>query len=192
MQQSIDWQATLVHPDNRNKLSHMCYKRQRSTTTTLNIIALDTSGSTLAGEQLQEAKAVVQSLSEYFYQQRQSIALLCFGNNSFDWVIKETKAPLTIRETLAEITAGGGTPLRDTLLEIQQYIIQRQTRLPTEKHTLYLITDARSREPLDDVILGSLEVETTVFDSESAEIKLHKAKQLAEHLNAQYYVLSEL
>lgn len=181
-----------MHPDNHNKLSKLEYQKHRKTPSTINIIVLDTSASTLADKQLQEAKAVIQSLSEYFYQQRQSIALLCFGNQGFEWLINDAKAPLNMKSHLEGVKAGGGTPLRESLLEVQHYIMRRQRLNSLEKQRLYIITDARSRDCLDDIVLGDLGIESYVFDSEAAEIKLEKAKQLSERLQARYYRLSDL
>ena len=177
-----------MHPDNRNQLSSAIYHRQSKAEIILNIIALDTSGSTLASEQLSDAKAAVQSLCETFYQQRQRIALLCFGNQRTDWVINDSKAPFNINKILSAIQAGGGTPLRQALLEIRHYIGKRRQAQPAEKQKLFIISDGRSRDKLDDIRLDST-VEVFVLDSEKAAVKLNKARDLAMHLEGDYIQL---
>ncbi|MCK5917928.1 MAG: VWA domain-containing protein [Cocleimonas sp.] len=184
----INWQATLVHSDNHPKLSTAIYHRQSKAETILNIIALDTSGSTLASEQLSDAKAVVLSLCEYFYQQRQRITLLCFGNQRTDWVVSDSKVPFSLDKILSSIQAGGGTPLRLALLEIRHYIAKRGQEKPAEKQKLFIISDGRSRDKLDDIRLDN-EVEIWVLDSEKSAIKLNKARDLAIHLGADYMPL---
>lgn len=174
-----------MHPDNRNKISTAIYHQQRKTNAILNIIALDTSGSTLAGEQLSDAKAMVGSLCDYFYQQRQRIALLCFGNQRYEWLIRDSKAPADIDIILNSIQAGGGTPLRQALLEIHRYSMKRIRSKPMEKKKLFLISDGRIRDRLDDIML-SQDMEVYVLDSENTEIRLNKAQALATHLEAHY------
>ncbi len=185
----IHWQATWVHPDNRHKLSTAIYYQQRKTRPLLNIIALDTSGSTLAAEQLSKTKAVVQSLCQSFYQQRQRIALLSFGNQQYHWLITDSKAPANIDTLLASIQAGGGTPLREALLEVDRYIAKRKQSKPIEKRKFFIITDGRSRDNVDDIILSDTEV--WVLDSENSEIRLNKAQALATHWKASYLRLFE-
>jgi Mg-chelatase subunit ChlD len=175
----------LVHPDNRNQLSSGVYHRQRKSERTLNIIALDTSGSTLASDQLRDAKAVVQSLCQSFYRQRQRIALLCFGNQQTDWIISNSKALFNIDNLLSAIQAGGGTPLRQALLEIHRYIGKRRQAQPTEKQKLFIISDGRSRDKLDDIRLDS-SIDIFVLDSEKSAIKLNRAHDLAICLKAEY------
>jgi len=177
-----------VHPDNRKQLSTALYYQQSKAEPVLNIIALDTSGSTLASEQLSDAKAAVQSLCETFYQQRQRIALLCFGNQRTEWVISDSKAPFNIDKLLTAIQAGGGTPLRQALLEIRHTIGKRQLANPAEKQRLFIISDARSRDKLDDIRLDNA-VEIFVLDSEKSAVKLNKAYDLAMCLNADYIPL---
>ncbi len=174
----------MLHPDNRDKLSTLVYYSQRRTRSILNIIALDTSGSTLASEQLSKTKAVVQSLCQFFYQQRQRIALLSFGNQQYQWLITDSKAPATIDSLLASIQAGGGTPLRQALLEVERYIIKRKQLKRMEKQKFFLITDGRSRDNVDDITL--IETEIWVLDSENSTIKLNKAQLLATHWKANY------
>jgi magnesium chelatase subunit D len=171
--------------------SKIIYHSQQKTTRTLNIIALDTSGSTLANEQLSEAKAVVLSLCHYSYQQRQRLALLCFGNQRCDWLITNSKVPANINNILNTIQAGGGTPLRQALLEIQRYSNKGKQLNPADKHNVFLITDGRSRDKVEDITLDDI-AEFYVLDSERTSIKLNKAHHLAICLNAHYVPLDSI
>lgn len=128
---------------------------------------------------------MVGSLCEYFYQQRQRMALLCFGNQRYEWLISDSKAPANIETVLNSIQAGGGTPLRKALLEIHRYSIKRTGLKPMEKQKLFLISDGRSRDRLDDIPL-SQNMAVYVLDSENTEIKLNKAQALATNLGAHY------
>jgi magnesium chelatase subunit D len=127
----------------------------------------------------------VRSLCEYFYQQRQRIALLCFGNQRYEWLINDSKAPANIDSLLNSIQAGGGTPLRKALLEIYRYSMKRTRSKPMEKQKLFLISDGRSRDKLDDIML-SQQMAVHVLDSENTKIKLNKAQALATYLDANY------
>ncbi|MCK5813546.1 MAG: VWA domain-containing protein [Cocleimonas sp.] len=178
----------MVHPDNRREISRVLYQQHQKTNNILNIIALDTSGSTLVSEQLSDAKAVVHSLCDYFYQQRQRIALLCFGNQRYQWLITDSKTPASIDTVLKAIQAGGGTPLREALLEINRYSVKRTELKPMDKQKLFLISDGRSRDKLDDIVLAK-NLEVHVLDSENSDIRLNKAQVLATHLMANYVSL---
>ena len=133
---------------------------------------------------MSNTKAILQSLCQYFYQQGQRIALLSFGNQQYQWLISDSKVPANIDAILASIQGGGGTPLRQALLEIHHYISKRKLSKPAEKQNLFLITDARSQEPVDDIVLR--EVEVYVLDSENSEIRLNKAQTLATGWKANY------
>ena len=136
---------------------------------------------------------MVKSLSEYFYQQREMIALLCFGNQQLEWLIKASKTPYHIDKILASIQAGGGTPLGDALFEIQAYLAKRKVSNAFEQQKIFLITDGRSRDNLNHLKLNHfVTTEIHVLDSETSAIKLGKAKQLADTLNANYVNLCEL
>ncbi|MCK5896972.1 MAG: VWA domain-containing protein [Cocleimonas sp.] len=184
-EQRIHWYATLLHPDNTTTLSTLIYQPQRKTNTTLNIIALDTSGSTIAGEQLSDAKAAVLSLCEHFYQKRQRITLLCFGNQRCDWLVVNSSVPANIKGILAEIQAGGGTPLRQALLAVDRYITKRKQANSNEKQRLFLLTDGRSRHDINDIHFDKM-LDITVLDSEKSSVRLNKAHDLAQRLNAKY------
>ena len=137
----------------------------------------------MAQQQLSDAKAIVQSLCEYFYQQRQKISLLTFGNQQCQWLIRHSKTPMDMVPILSAIQAGGGTPLRRALLRISAYLIKRKHLAPAEKQKIFLITDARSRDKVEDINLID-NAEVYVLDSENSAIKLNKAQQLAKRLGA--------
>jgi magnesium chelatase subunit D len=128
------------------------------------------------------------SLCRHIYQQRQRIALLCFGNQRHQWLLKNNKVPANIKAIISAIQAGGGTPLRQALLEIQGYINKRKQTNGEERQTLFIITDGRSRDKLDDIKLDKA-TQIYVLDSENTSIKLNKAQQLAWQLNAHYIAL---
>lgn len=54
-----------------------------------------------------------------------------------------------------------------------------------EKLKLFIISDGRSRDKLDDIRLDST-IETFVLDSEKAAVKLNQAHDLAKYLKATY------
>lgn len=127
---------------------------------------------------------------QLFYQKRQQIALLSFGNQRCEWRLSASKAPLHIDALLERIQAGGGTPLRAVLFELEEYIVQRQTRYAKEQQRIFLLTDARSRDQIEalqfDLLLAT---EVYVLDTEKGQVKLGKARSLSNTLQAHYIQL---
>lgn len=98
---------------------------------------------------------------------------------------------MNINEILNTIQAGGGTPLRQTLLEIQRYSHKRKQQHDVEQHKVFLMTDGRSRDKFDDIIFDKA-LEFYLIDSEQASIKLNKAHALALYLKASYIPIASL
>ncbi|ABC33109.1 magnesium chelatase ATPase subunit I [Hahella chejuensis KCTC 2396] len=183
-----DWFATLVHPDNRDDgLREIRYQPRRHSRDTLNCVLLDTSASTLSQRALAQAKGVILGLARQAYLAREKLAVLAFGAQRTEWVIPCRRAPKDIAALLNELPAGGGTPLRQALLHARQ-LLARQTRAnPHLTCRTLLLTDGRSRDPLDDLIWGS---PLWVVDTEQTAVRLNRCRQLAQRLGAAYAPLA--
>ncbi|QAY52544.1 VWA domain-containing protein [Hahella sp. KA22] len=183
-----DWFATLVHPDNRGDgLREIRYQPRRQGRDTLNCVLLDTSASTLSQRALAQAKGVILGLARQAYLAREKLAVLAFGAQRTEWIIPCRRAPKDITALLNELPAGGGTPLRQALLHARQ-LLARQTRAnPHLTCRTLLLTDGRSRDPLDDLTWDS---PLWVVDTEQAAVKLNRCRQLAQRLGAAYAPLA--
>ncbi|MDG9666997.1 ATP-binding protein [Hahella sp. CR1] len=183
-----DWFATLVHPDNRDDgLLEIRYQPRRQSRDTLNCVLLDTSASTLSQRALAQAKGVILGLARQAYLAREKLAVLAFGAQRAEWVIPCRRAPKDIVALLDDLPAGGGTPLRQALLHARQ-LLARQTRAnPHLTCRTLLLTDGRSRDPLDDLTWDS---PLWVVDTEQTAVRLNRCRQLAQRLGAAYAPLA--
>jgi len=150
----------------------------------LDIIVLDTSASTLSGGGLGHAKGLIRALSEEAYLDRRKLALVTFGNGEVLTILTPQKAPKDIEPILQKITGGGGTPLRQALVAVQNLIEKMRTHKLS--CILYLLTDGRVEKDVSLPAELSQICEVKLVDIESAKIKLAKGKELARQLNARY------
>jgi magnesium chelatase subunit ChlD-like protein len=91
-----------------------------------------------------------------------------------------------LERALAQLGAGGGTPLRRALLE--SLALCRQPRYcgnGVEKRLL-LLTDGRTREAVGDLRARCRSLEPCVVDCERAALRLGRARGLAAALGAGY------
>ncbi len=104
-------------------------------------------------------------------------------------LLKPQRALKELERKLGQISAGGGTPLRQALLEARE-LLTRQTRLrPAQSQTLYLLTDGRSRDELDGI---QFDCPVVVVDTELTAVRLGRARQLAQRLDARLVALESL
>ncbi len=143
----------------------------------LNLILLDTSGSNLNHRALSQALGAISGLYRRAYLQRQRCALLGFGNGKVDILLKPQRAHKQLEQRLNIIQAGGGTPLRQALLDAQKLLRKNRRQHPAESQTLYLFTDGRSRDELDDI---AFDCPVVVVDTERTAVRLGRARQLAQ------------
>ena len=113
--------------------------------------------------------------------------ILGFGNDNVELIMAQQKAPKQLQHWLDNITAGGGTPIRDMLQQVRE----QQDKLTKQNSGYsfynYLITDGRIRQDIDDLTLRG---DTLLIDSEDASVKRGRGKLLAEQLAAEYCALS--
>jgi len=185
--QQPDWLPTLVSNLGQWPPQQIKYKTVKLGQPSVHFILLDTSGSILQHQQLGQAKIVIMTIAEQIYQQRQQLCIFGFGNENVELIMAQQKAPKQLQQWLDNITAGGGTPIRDMLQQVrtQQDKLAKQSK--GYRFYNYLITDGRIRQDIDDL---SLLGETLLIDSEDATVKRGRGAILAEQLNAEYCALS--
>lgn len=185
----VDWFRTLVAVENREGqgLRVLRHRPARSARMTLNCVLLDTSASMLGREVLAHARAAVLGIGRAAYLARQQLAILAFGNDRVDWLLLPQRAPKDCDAQLAQLPAGGGTPLRRALLAGREQI-RRMTRQHPGLHTrTVLLTDGRSRDRVDDIAWPG---EICVLDTENARVPLRRARALARQLGGRYLPLA--
>jgi len=147
------------------------------------LVLLDTSGSTLGQRLLGQAKGLVESLVRQAYAAREQVAVVGFGNGGVVPLLSRQRAPKRVQAALEAATGGGGTPLREAVIEAKRLIHQWQRREPGLHIRTYLITDGRTRESVAD--LGPLG-DCILLDTESSKIKRGQGARIAQQLGARY------
>ena len=179
-----DWFATLVNAFGQWPPKNLRFKKTIQKSPVLNMVLLDTSGSTLKQQQFGKAKAVVMQIAEQAYLLRQQICVFGFGNQQVSVLMAKQKAPKQIKQWLDDITAAGGTPLKDMLTRAVNY---QQNLLKTMTIKTWLITDGRTTQDLQGI---SLHGEAVLVDVEDSPVKRGKGPDIARQLGCDYVSLS--
>ncbi|MCL7931371.1 ATP-binding protein [Halomonas llamarensis] len=159
-------------------------RKSRAGQTTAHLVLLDTSGSTLGQRLLGQAKGLVEALVNKAYAAREQVAVVGFGNGGVVPLLSRRRAPKRVQDALEAATGGGGTPLREAVIEARRLIHQWQRREPGLHIRTYLITDGRTRESVAD--LGPLG-DCILMDTESSRIKRGQGARIAQQLGARYW-----
>ena len=179
-----DWFATLVNAFGQWPPKNLRFKKTIQKSPVLNMVLLDTSASTLKQQQFGKAKAVVMQIAEQAYLLRQQICVFGFGNQQVSMLMAKQKAPKQIKQWLDDITAAGGTPLKDMLTRAVNY---QQNLLKTMTIKTWLITDGRTSQDLQGI---SLLGEVVLVDVEDSPVKRGKGPDIARQLGCDYVSLS--
>lgn len=183
---NINWFSTLLSSLGQWPPKEFSYKKVSVGQPIINCILLDTSASTLKRMQFSRAKAVVKQLADMAYKRREQLVVFGFGNQQVQELIAKQKAPKTISKWLVDISAAGGTPLRDILNHLSVYQQKLLKNDPSLRCRNFLITDGRSSQQINDIALLG---ETTLIDIEDSQIKRGRGVELATQLNGQYFSL---
>ena len=179
-----DWFATLLSSAAQWPPKRLRMRKQKSGLPVLHLVLLDTSASTLQGHQFGRAKAAILSIAKQAYLDREQICIMGFGNQQVDTLMPQVKTPKDIRRFLDQVTAAGGTPLREVIQQAQRFLQQCKKKTPGLRVQTYLVTDGKTTQSLDGLMLDG---HTVMIDIESSAVKRGKGRQIAQALNADYY-----
>jgi len=158
------------------------------------LVLLDTSGSTLQGSGLQQAKGVIGGLAQTAYRQRWRLAVLSFAGQRVETVFAAGRAPFDATRLLQRIHGGGGSPLAQGMQGAARLLSDEHRRHPAEQQTLLLLTDGRYRAGIDLDGLGGLSshrCERLLVDTEQGAVRLGRAHGLAKRIGARYLSLAD-
>lgn len=183
----LDGFATLIANRGQWPWQQLKMRKSRAGQAIAHLVLLDTSGSTLGQRLLGQAKGLVESLVTQAYAAREQVAVLGFGNGGVVSLLSRRRAPKNARGTLDHAKGGGGTPLREAIVEAKRLIQQWQRREPGLQVRTYLITDGRTRESVDDLApLG----DCLLIDTEQSRVKRGQGVRIAQQLGARYWPAS--
>ncbi|MBW6391685.1 AAA family ATPase [Billgrantia antri] len=178
-----DWFATVAANHGRWPWRRLQYRKTQAAPPTVHLVLLDTSASTLGRQLLGRAKGLVEQLARQAYAAREQMAVLGFGNDGVTPVLLRRRAPKALRERLDSADGGGGTPLRQAILQAARLIRQWRRQEADLQIRTYLITDGRTRQSLAGLpALG----DCLVVDTEQAAVRRGRSEIIAEQLGARY------
>lgn len=99
----------------------------RMRTPTVVIFVVDASGS-LAMSRMAEAKGAVELLLSDCYTRRDQVALIAFRRETADLLLPPTRSLVRVRRSLANLPAGGGTPLASGMAEAVRLAVAERSR----------------------------------------------------------------
>lgn len=181
-QGKVAWPATLLKGRPRSR-SDLSWVQRKASTGELWLVIVDASASTRRHQALSQAKGLLAEFFDQAYRARARLALLTASGNAPRWQRHGLKASAALQPWLAELGAGGGTPLLAALEQARQWLLERQKRYPDEQQRCLVLTDGRLKAWER---LAPMPCQSLLVDMESSPIRLGRAQQLAEELGADY------
>jgi magnesium chelatase subunit ChlD-like protein len=172
-------------------------------TANLVIFLVDASWSMAVAERMNATKGAILSLLTDAYQRRDRVGLIVFQKDRATLVLPPTNSIQLAQRALAEIPVGGKTPLSAGLLMATDILRQEKYLHPDVEPLLIVLTDGAGNvsigplSPQEEAqhfaeLIANEEVKSIVINMEHAAFDQGLAQQLANHLKAPCYALSEL
>ncbi|WP_248580618.1 magnesium chelatase subunit D family protein [Nocardioides sp. InS609-2] len=164
------------------------------------LFCVDASGSMAARTRMQQVKTAILSLLLDAYRRRDKVGLVTFRGGAAELALPPTRSVEIAARRLAELPAGGRTPLAEGLLEAARVLELERVRDPRRRPLLVVVTDGRATSGTDPVArsrqaahhLASLGVAAVVVDCETGSFRMRLAAELAANLRAEHVPMSEL
>ncbi|AXT83806.1 magnesium chelatase [Aeromicrobium sp. A1-2] len=164
------------------------------------LFCVDASGSMAARKRMEQVKTAILSLLMDAYQRRDKVGLITFRQDGAELALPPTGSIDIAATRLAELPAGGRTPLAEALLKTADVLRLERVRDPRRRPLLVVITDGRATYGDDAVArahrvaahLGATGVAALVIDCETGSFRMGLARRLADHLLAEYVPLGEV
>ena len=164
------------------------------------LFCVDASGSMAARKRMEQVKTAILSLLMDAYQRRDKVGLITFRQDGAELALPPTGSIDIAATRLAELPAGGRTPLAEALLKTADVLRLEHVRDPRRRPLLVVITDGRATYG-DNALgrahqvakhLGATGLASLVIDCETGKFRMGLASQLADHLLAEYVPLGEV
>jgi magnesium chelatase subunit D len=164
------------------------------------LFCVDASGSMAARTRMEQVKTAILSLLLDAYQRRDKVGLVTFRGDRADTALPPTGSVDIAATRLADLPAGGRTPLAEGLLEAARILDVERVRDPRRRPLLVVVTDGRATHGADAVRrsrqaaahLAERGVAALVIDCETGRFRMGLAGQLAEALRAQHVPVGEV
>ncbi|MDQ4053799.1 MAG: VWA domain-containing protein, partial [Actinomycetota bacterium] len=164
------------------------------------LFCVDASGSMAARRRMAQVKTAILSLLLDAYQRRDKVGLVTFRGDRADLALPPTGSIDIAATRLAELPAGGRTPLAEGLLEAARVLELERIRDPRRRPLLVVVTDGRATSGAGAVrrsgeaadILARAGIASLVVDCEAGSLRLGLASTLAERLRAEHVPVAEV
>lgn len=170
---------------------------------TLILLVVDASGSMAARRRMEAVKGAVLGLLLDAYQQRDRVAVIAFRGDRAELILPPTGSVQLAERALQAVPTGGRTPLAHALKLAAKTAADARRSDPDLLLLTTLLTDGKANVAVDDAggdpWLQSLQAarqlggelgSALVLDTEDGFVRLGRARQLAEALEAEYRPLA--
>jgi magnesium chelatase subunit D len=167
------------------------------------LFVVDASWSMAVSERMNATKGAILSLLTDAYQRRDRVGLIVFQKDRATLVLPPTNSVQLAQRALADIPVGGKTPLSAGLLLAADVLQHEKYTHPDIEPLLIILTDGAGNVSIGTMppqeesyrfadLIAHEEVRSIVINMEHAAFDQGLAQQLANHLKAPCYALSEL
>ena len=164
------------------------------------LFCVDASGSMAARTRMEQVKTAILSLLLDAYQRRDKVGLVTFRGDHADTALPPTGSVDIAATRLADLPAGGRTPLAEGLHEAARILEVERVRDPRRRPLLVVVTDGRATHGADAVRrsrqaaahLAERGIASLVIDCETGRFRMGLAGQLAEAMSAEYVPVGEV
>ncbi|MCT1515083.1 magnesium chelatase subunit D family protein [Dietzia cercidiphylli] len=164
------------------------------------LFCVDASGSMAARTRMEQVKTAILSLLLDAYRRRDKVGLVTFRGSGAQVALPPTSSVDVAAARLAELPAGGRTPLAEGLLTAAELLRVERVRDPQRRPLVVVVTDGRATHGPDALArsraaaagLASHGVASVVVDCESGRFRMGLASELATHLGADHIPLGEV
>ena len=164
------------------------------------LFCVDASGSMAARSRMEPVKTAILSLLLDAYRRRDKVGLVTFRGDAGTLLLPPTSSVDIAAARLAELPAGGRTPLAEGLAVAAETLRVEHVRDPRRRALLVVVTDGRATSGHDAVArahhaargLAGTTVQTVVVDCETGRFRLGLGRELADALGAEHLPLGEV
>ena len=160
------------------------------------LFAVDASGSMAARQRMRAVKGAVLSLLLDAYQRRDKVGMISFRGAGAQLLLPPTSSVEAGARRLADLPAGGRTPLAAGLIRSAEVLSAERLRDPGRRPLLVVVTDGRATHGEPGAVTRAAAllrgVASIVVDCESGPLRLGLAAALAAALGAHLVRLDEL
>ena len=164
------------------------------------LFCVDASGSMAARQRMEQVKTAILSLLLDAYRRRDKVGLITFRGSGADLALPPTHSVDIAATRLAELPAGGRTPLAEGLLEAARVLDLERVRDPRRRPLLVVVTDGRATSGPHAVarslqaarLLAGQSIDAVVVDCETGSFRMGLAAELATHLLAEHVPMAEV